>query len=225
MALQLRFPRGLYGITPEWDDTPALLLAITAAARGGMTALQWRRKNLSGPARAQQAEAVVRHCRSLGIVCLVNDDWQLAAQVNAHGVHLGRDDGSLQQARLHLGPGALIGSSCYNQLSRAEQALQADADYIAFGAMYPSSVKPDAPRAGLDLIRQAAQLVHQQARSGKRAAVVTIGGIDPGNAQPLVQAGADSIALITALFQAPDITVAAQQCATLFQQPAHPPGQ
>lgn len=218
MALQLRFPRGLYGITPEWDDTPALLQAITAAAQGGMVALQWRRKNLQGPQREQQAGEVATHCRSLGVLCIINDDWELAARAGAHGVHLGRDDGNLQQARAHLGPHAIIGSSCYNELSRAEQALQADADYIAFGAVYPSSVKPHAPRAGLELITQGAALAQEHATNGKRAAVVTIGGITPVNAEPLVRAGADSIALITALFNTPNITQTARQCSALFAQ-------
>jgi thiamine-phosphate pyrophosphorylase len=217
MALHLRFPRGLYGITPEWDDTPALLQAITAAAQGGMVALQWRRKSLQGPLREHQAADVAKHCRKLGVVCIINDDWRLAAQVGADGVHMGRDDGSIEQARSHLGPTAIIGSSCYNQLALAEHALQADVDYIAFGAVYPSSVKPHAPRATLELIEQGAELVQQRATNGKRAAVVTIGGIQPGNAEPLIRAGADSIALITALFSAANIHNTAEQCSALFK--------
>src|SRR5690606_26462723 len=99
----LRFPKGLYGITPEWDDTDRLLQAIEAAARGGMTALQWRRKTIAPHARLPQARQVADLCRAHHIVCIINDDWRLAAAIDADGVHLGRDDGSLADARVALG--------------------------------------------------------------------------------------------------------------------------
>lgn len=216
MAPDLRFPRGLYGITPEWDDTPALLQAISQAAQGGMVALQWRRKNLTPSARFDQAQKVVQLCKTLGVVSIINDDWELAANTHADGVHLGRDDGNLTQARHALGPKAVIGCSCYNELDRAEQALRDGADYIAFGALYPSNVKPNAPRATLEHIRQGLELTQKYTHNGKRAAVVTIGGIGPENAAPLIQAGADSIAVITALFEANDVRESARQCTTLF---------
>jgi thiamine-phosphate pyrophosphorylase len=218
MATELRFPSGLYGITPEWDDTPALLKAIEQAAQGGMTALQWRRKTLTDPqARLAQATQVVRLCRALGVVCIVNDDWELAARSQAHGVHLGRDDGSIEQARLSLGAQAIIGCSCYNEPARAEHALLADADYIAFGAMYASSVKPGAVKATLEHVRQGALLASRHARQNRQAAVVAIGGITPQNAAPVIQAGASAIALITALFNAPDIRATAARCSALFR--------
>lgn len=214
-----RFPRGLYGVTPEWDDTDQLIQAVQAAAAGGMTALQWRRKTIAATERLPQAAAMAACCRQLGVVFIVNDDWRLAAQVNADGVHLGRDDGSLSEARLALGAGKIIGCSCYDQPALAEQALEGGADYIAFGAMYPSRIKPDAVRASLEHIRQG-RLLAAQSGAEPRPAVVAIGGITAANAAPVIQAGADSIAVISGLFAEADIRAAALRCSHLFMHDA-----
>lgn len=219
MTSSLRFPQGLYGITPEWDDTDRLLAAIEQAARGGMTALQWRRKTAGPQDGMVQARMIRERCRELGVVFIVNDDWRLATIIDADGVHLGRDDSSIAKARTALGSDKLIGSSCYDDIALARQAIDNDADYIAFGAVYPSTVKPDAVKAGLDIIRAGRELATSRMAGqagGKRVAVVAIGGITPDNAAPVVDAGADSIALITGLFDAPDIHDAAHRCRTLF---------
>ncbi|MFT0533214.1 thiamine phosphate synthase [Castellaniella hirudinis] len=209
----LRFPRGLYGVTPDWPDTDRLLSAIRLAHAGGMRALQWRRKTGDAAQRQAQAQAVLDLCRLLGLPLIINDDWQLAAQLDADGVHLGRDDAPAAQVRQALGPHKLIGCSCYNQPDLARRQLQASVDYIAFGAVYPSRVKPDAVQATLADLRAGRQLT--QALS-PRPAVVAIGGITPENAAPLIQAGVDSIAVISAIFDAPDIQAAAQACSRLF---------
>src|SRR5690554_4785913 len=99
----LRFPQGVYGITPEWDDTDRLIAAIEDAAKGGISALQWRRKTVSTEDRIRQARRVRQSCAELGVLCIINDDWRLAAMIDADGVHLGRDDGSIAQARIALG--------------------------------------------------------------------------------------------------------------------------
>ncbi len=221
-----RFPRGLYGVTPDWSDTDRLLAAIEQAHAGGMTALQWRRK-LGAPADLRaQARAVRDLCLRLGLVLIINDDWRLAADLDADGAHLGRDDGAVAQARLALGSDKLIGCSCYDQPELAARRLREDADYIAFGALYPSSVKPDAVHATLDHVRAGRRLAEAQVAvptSGmRRAAVVAIGGITPDNAAPVIQAGADSIAVISALFDAPDIRAAARRCADLFDAAGRP---
>lgn len=210
----LRFPRGLYGVSPEWDDTERMLAALDAAAAGGMSAFQWRRKTASPDAAVEQARRVVQRCRELGVVSIINDDWRLAALIGADGVHLGRDDGSLTEARIALGPDRIVGCSCYNDPGLAQRALMADIDYIAFGAMYPSSVKPDAVRALPEHLRQARQIA--ETAEGVRPAVVAIGGITPENAAAVVQAGADSLAVISGVFLAPDIEAAARRCASLF---------
>lgn len=145
-ATTLRFPAGLYGITPEWDDTSRLLNAVRAAHEGGLQVLQFRRKNGPEPIRQQQLKELIKLCLSLDLPLLVNDHWSWAQEFDVQGAHLGKSDGELTQARQALGPQALLGRSCYNSLDLARQALADDADYIAFGAMYPSSVKPEAPR-------------------------------------------------------------------------------
>ncbi len=233
MKTPLKFPRGLYGVTPEWSDTQRLVTAVEAAALGGMVALQWRRKTATPREADYQARTLAAVCKSLGVVFIINDDWRLALALDADGVHLGREDGALSEARQALGPDKILGCSCYNDPALAQQALAAEVDYIAFGAMYASSVKPDAVRATLGQIRAGRMLVEQnraarirmertrmsQARADQatpRVAVVAIGGITADNAAPVIRAGADSIALINGLFGAPDIRAAARRCQDLF---------
>lgn len=213
-----RFPRGLYGITPDWHDTDQLLEALQQAADGGMTALQWRRKTGDPAARLDQAVRLRELCASLGVIFMVNDSLDTALQLEADGLHMGRDDGSLDEARRALGPNRLLGASCYNQPQLAVQALAAGVDYIALGAVYASHVKPEAAHATLDHLRAAHRLViHPDAcKDNTRAAVVAIGGITAENAAPIIEAGADSIAIISGLFQAPDIKATAARCSALF---------
>jgi thiamine-phosphate pyrophosphorylase len=211
--MSIRFPRGLYGVTPDWADTDRLLGAIEAAHEGGMAAVQWRRKHGERADLLAQLAQVQALCHRLGLLLIINDDWRLAADINADGVHMGRDDGSIAQARLALGSEKIIGASCYNDLARAAEMLRQDVDYIAFGALHPSRVKPEAVRVTPDQIRQARILTRELE---PRPAVVVIGGITPDNAPAAVDAGADSIAVISALFEAPDIRLAAHRCAALF---------
>lgn len=216
MNTPLRFPRGLYGVSPDWDDTDRMLAALEAAAAGGMTAFQLRRKTASPDSILVQAREIVARCRELGVTSIINDDWRLAALVEADGVHLGRDDGNLADARVALGPRRIIGCSCYNDPSRAERAMLADVDYVAFGAMYPSTVKPAAVQARPEHLHEARRIV-EGATEKPRPAVVAIGGITPENAAPVIAAGADSIAVISALFLAADVEAAARRCADLFR--------
>lgn len=220
MTSLLRFPRGLYGVTPEWDDIDRLIAAVELAARGGMVALQWRRKIANPQDGLTQAHRMRQCCHALKIPFIVNDDWRLATMVDADGVHLGRDDGSIAQARMALGPDKLIGYSCYDDLDLAQQAIDAGADYVAFGSVYPSPIKPDAVRASLDIIRAGRELVTRATApvtGDGRVAVVAIGGITPDNAAAVIEAGADSIALISGLFEAANIYAAAADCRALFR--------
>ncbi len=210
----LRFPAGLYGVTPEWDDTERLMRAVRQAADGGMRALQLRRKNVSDAVRAEQARALAPLCRELGVVFLINDDWRLALQVGADGAHVGRDDDSLARIRAEVGPDLILGGSSYDDLARARELLDAGADYIAFGAMFASQVKPDTVRAPLSVLTEARALVEE--RDAPRPAVVAIGGITPDNAALVAAAGADSLAVITGLFEAPAIRAAAAACSAPY---------
>lgn len=212
---QTSFPSGLYGITPDWDETKQLLDAIKQAHQGGMSALQWRRKHGTHDQLIRQAEAIRELCFKLGLVFIVNDAVQIAHQLDADGVHIGKDDGTVAAARSILGPDKIIGTSCYNQPVLASQAITAGANYVAFGAVYPSSTKPGAPRATTAHIRQASQIVQQHQPN---TAIVAIGGITPDNAAPIIAAGANSLAVINSLFTAPDIYLTAKSYTELFHQ-------
>ena len=200
---------GLYALTPELADTVELAARTELALSGGASAIQYRSKAASAGLKLEQAAALRALCSARGAIFIVNDDVELAHAVRADGVHLGRDDASLAAARARLGPAAIIGVSCYDELERAESAIASGGDYIAFGSFYPSRVKPNAVRAPLSLIAEA------KAR-WPQAGIVAIGGITAANAPPLIAAGADAVAVISALYEAPDIALAARELAGCF---------
>lgn len=200
--------RGLYLVTPDWTDTGRLLAVTEAALRGGAVCVQYRNKLADPALQLTQASALRTLTRSLGATLIVNDDISLARRCDADGVHLGREDGELAAARAALGPDFIIGASCYNEFARAEAAAQAGASYIAFGAMYPSPTKPHAVSADRGLI--------QQAKSVLGLPVACIGGITADNAMPLVQAGADWLAVITDIYAAGDAQAQAARIAGLY---------
>ncbi|MBV2235858.1 MAG: thiamine phosphate synthase [Sterolibacterium sp.] len=201
--------RGLYAITPEDLLLPRLSALVAAALHGGVRLLQYRNKTAPAPLRRAQAAEMLRLCHAHNALLIVNDDLPLALEINADGVHLGRDDhgGDLAAARAALGPSKILGISCYADLERARQAAQAGADYIAFGCMYPSTTKPEASPASLTLLNQARQF---------DLPVAAIGGITLGNATQTIAAGADMLAVISDLFEAPDITAQARAYTHLF---------
>ncbi len=183
--------RGLYAVTPDTGDTAALVAKCAAALDGGARAIQVRNK-AAGPAlRREQARAIVALCRARGALAIVNDDPALASEVDADGVHVGEDDGAIPDARAAVGASRLVGASCYDSLARAEGAVAAGADHVAFGSFFASGTKPGARRAPLDLVPRARSL---------GVPVVAIGGIDERNAASLAEAGVDAIAVISALF-------------------------
>lgn len=207
----IRGVSGLYGITPEWDDTGRLLDAVALAVRGGMQALQLRRKLADPRALAVQARVLREACGAHGIAFIVNDDWQLALDVGADGVHLGRDDADEATVARLAGQGLQVGVSCYNELGRVEAALAAGASMVGLGAVYASETKPAAVHAPLVLLRQARRLCEAaRPTGGMRASVVAIGGITPLNAAPVAAAGADALAVVNGLFGAADIEAAAR---------------
>lgn len=197
--------RGLYAIT----DGPRADLLDTAAAAldGGAVLLQYRDKTADARRRLQDARALQGLCAARGVPLIVNDDVELAAVVGAAGVHLGEDDSDVAAARMRLGENAIIGVSCYDSLARARQLAAAGADYLAFGAFFPSTTKPDARHATPALLREA--------RTFGRP-LVAIGGITPDNGGPLIEAGADYLAVIAAVFGAADVRAAARRFADLF---------
>lgn len=207
MATRLR---GLYAITPETTDGRHLLVDVEAALVGGCRIVQFRDKRSAMPERVARAHALRGLTRRFDASLLINDDLALAVLVGADGVHLGRDDGNLALARAVLGPGKILGTSCYADPDAASRASAAGADYVAFGAVYPSATKPQAPPAAVDLFLRA--------KTTLSTATCAIGGITLANAPPLIAAGADMLAVISDLFSAPDIAARAAQFQRLFER-------
>jgi len=202
---------GLYAITPDAADGAHLLArvgqALERAGEGGWAALQYRNKLAAAPLRLAQARALAALARANGVRFIVNDDIELALQVDADGVHLGRLDGSLAEARRRLS-GRIVGATCHDSLAAARAAVAAGADYVAFGSVFPSRTKPAAVRAPLALFGEARAL---------GVPLVAIGGIDAHNAAEVIRAGADAIAVISALFDAPDVAARARALTNLFK--------
>ncbi|HRD67340.1 MAG TPA: thiamine phosphate synthase [Candidatus Competibacter sp.] len=201
--------RGLYAITDAFllpDDR--LVAAVERAVLGGARLVQYRDKSRNDARRLSQAHALNELCRRHEVPLIVNDDVDLAARVGAAGVHIGRDDPAFATARARLGETALIGVSCYDRLDLALDAERAGADYVAFGAFFPSPTKPEEVHAPLSLLREA--------RATLNIPIVAIGGITPDNAPLLLGAGADALAVVSAVFAQPDVRGAACRFAVLF---------
>lgn len=211
-ALQQASLRGLYAVTPDDPLLPRLSALVREALAGGVKVVQYRNKVAPPPLFRAQAAELLRICRAAGALLIVNDNPEIAADIGADGVHVGREDGGAARARAIVGPGKIIGVSCYDDLSIAERALAEGADYIAFGAMFPSSVKPGAVAAPLSLL--------SEAKARFDAPVCAIGGIKTNNVQTLIDAGADMAAVITDLFDARDIAAQARAYQDLFKVPA-----
>jgi thiamine-phosphate pyrophosphorylase len=200
--------RGLYAVTPDQLDDAKLAADVDAALAGGAKLVQYRNKLADPAVRRRQAKALLAICRSHGAPLIINDDTELALEIGAEGVHLGSEDESIAATRRKLQPQAIIGASCYSLLESARQAQQAGATYVAFGSFFPSSVKPGAAHAPLTLL--------QEAKKELALPVVAIGGITHANALQLIAAGADSVAVISALFSAADVRTAALHFSELF---------
>ncbi len=197
----MRRLRGLYAITP-----PDVSRVEAALASGALCALQYRAKDADAPRRLREARHLSRLCRAHGVPLIVNDDVELTLAVDAAGVHLGRDDGDLAAARARL-PGRLLGASCYDRPELARRAVAAGADYVAFGSVFDSPTKPAAVRAPLALFALDVGVPK-----------VAIGGITLDNAPRVLAAGADCLAVITDLFDAPDVAARAREYGRLFDE-------
>lgn len=201
---------GLYAITPDEPRTDMLVDKVGQALRGGAAAVQYRNKAAGAALRLEQGRALAALCRAAGAAFIVNDDLALALDLGADGVHLGADDGELAEARRRLGQAGLLGASCYNRIELAEAAARAGADYLAFGSVFSSATKPGAVRAPLALFAEA--------RRSFALPLVAIGGISLQNAAEVFAAGADAIAVISALFDAGDVAACAAAFTKLHRQ-------
>ena len=202
--------RGLYVVTDPDQSGVRLTTAVEQAVAGGARTVQYRQKDKNSRAYVDDAVALRTITRRRKRTLIINDDPILATNVDADGVHLGRSDVDVVAARSIIGTEKIIGVSCYDDLDRALLAQQQGADYVAFGSFFPSSTKPGAVKASINLL--------QQAKRQLSLPLVAIGGIDRFNAPLLIEAGADAIAVISAVFAQKDVRAAAKLLAGLFNR-------
>jgi thiamine-phosphate pyrophosphorylase len=200
--------KGLYAITPDMADLNTLIHKTKLAIEGGAFMVQYRSKIQDHAVKIQQCAAILRLCREYGVPCIVNDDVGMCLNLEADGVHLGENDDNIAEVRAILGEDSIIGSSCYDQLNRAKQAQKEGASYVAFGAVFPTSTKPNAPRATLELLREAKREI--------QIPIVAIGGITMNNAHDVIETGIDAIAVITSLYESNSIKETAETFSQMF---------
>lgn len=206
--------RGLYLVTPDWDDTDRLLAVTAQALAAGAALVQYRHKTASDALRRDQAAALLALCRRHGRPLIVNDHVALCVALDADGVHVGGLDAPIADVRAALGPDKIVGASCYGDLRLAHVAQAAGASYVAFGGFYPSLVKAYAVTTAPDIVARA--------KAALAVPVVVIGGMTVANARPLVARGADSVAVISSVYRAEDAYAAARAFVELFIDPVIP---
>jgi thiamine-phosphate pyrophosphorylase len=200
---------GLYAITPNEGDSGRLRDMVEASIVGGASVIQYRNKRANSKLRHDQSRLLLELCRSHQVPLIINDEVNLCLEIGADGVHIGATDGDLQEARAQLGQDKILGASCYNSLTLASKAQGEGADYIAFGACFPSATKPEALRAELSLFSRGREVLH--------IPMVAIGGITLMNASFAIDAGADALAVIGALFESGDVEHTAREFSQLYQ--------
>ncbi len=200
--------QGLYVITDPALCSARIIENVEQAISGGAQIIQYRNKTANEQQQLDEAQALQALCQKYQRLFIINDDVSLALTVNADGVHLGQTDSSIHSAREQLGKEKIIGITCHSDLTAAKKAQQQGANYVAFGRFYPSHTKPAAPPAEIDILHQAkAQL---------QLPVVAIGGVTIENAPTLINAGADMLAVIHAVFAQDNIKQSAQNFSQLF---------
>lgn len=200
--------RGLYLVTPDWDDTDRLLKVTEQAVQGGATLVQYRHKTANAAMRLTQATALLALCRRHAVPLVINDYPELCIALDADGMHVGGTDASVAQIRSQLGVDKIVGASCYGDLQLAHKAHREGASYVAFGGFYPSRVKKYPVTTAPDIITQS--------RAAIDLPIVVIGGMTAQNAAVLVAHGADMVAAISSVYNAADPTLAARQIVELF---------
>jgi thiamine-phosphate pyrophosphorylase len=198
----------LYLVTPNWNDTERLLDLTHDALRAGAALVQYRHKDASPALRIEQAHALLALCRQHGRPLVINDHLDLCLALDADGIHVGGTDAAVAAVRAALGPGKIVGASCYGDLALAHAAQAAGASYVAFGGFYPSTVKKYPVTTPDDIVTRA--------KAELSVPAVVIGGMTPANARPLVALGADMVAAISSVYLAPDPYATARAFASLF---------
>ncbi|WP_343587351.1 thiamine phosphate synthase [Herbaspirillum sp.] len=201
--------RGLYIVTPDWDDTAQLLAATELALQNGTALVQYRHKTASPQRRREQAEALLALCRQYKVPLVINDHVDLCMEIDADGIHVGGTDSSIAEVRRAVGPDKIVGASCYGTLELAHAAYKDGASYVAFGGFYPSRVKKYDFRTAPEIIAQSKREIPLP--------VVVIGGITLENAPPLVAQGADMVAVISSVYLVPQGERKTRQLADLYR--------
>ena len=202
--------KGLYLVTPDWDDTEKLLAATEQGLLGGASLLQYRHKTASDELQQEQATALLALCRRYRVPFIINDHVALCDRIDADGIHVGGTDASVAAVRTLLGKDKIIGASCYGDLELALQSAAAGASYVAFGGFYPSRVKKYAVTTQPDILTRA--------RAELSLPFCVIGGMTVANAKPLVDLGADMVAAISSVYLADDQRTAAKEFTNLYLQ-------
>jgi thiamine-phosphate pyrophosphorylase len=202
------FDLSLYAILdPRFLRGRDLVEVAQALVRGGATCLQLRDKEAGSRYLHEEARLLKASLRSLGIPFVVNDRLDIALAVEADGVHLGEADIPIREARRVLGRDKILGASAAS-VESAVQAEKDGADYIGFGAVFPTGTKEDVQVSGLAVLSRVKQAVS--------IPVVAIGGIKRSNAVEVLRAGADGLAVISDLLEAPDVEFRAREFSTLL---------
>lgn len=200
--------KGLYIVTPDWDDTEQLVHATDLALQGGAVLVQYRHKTADAKLRGEQALALLTVCRSHGVPFIINDHLELCLALGADGIHVGGTDASVAQVRSAVGPHKIVGASCYGTLQLARDAQRDGASYVAFGGFYPSRVKKYDFKTAPEIVAQA--------KTEITLPVVVIGGMTVENCAPLMTQGCDLVAAISSVYMQPDVRAAAQRFTDLF---------
>jgi len=202
--------KGLYIVTPDWDDTGKLVQATDLALQGGAVLVQYRHKTADAALRSEQATALLQVCRKHGVPFIINDHLELCLALDTDGIHVGGTDASVAQVRAAVGPDKIVGASCYGTLQLARDAQAAGASYVAFGGFYPSRVKKYDFKTAPEIVAQS------KAEIG--LPVVVIGGMTVENCTPLITQGADLVAAISSVYMQENVSEAARGFAALYPQ-------
>ena len=200
--------KGLYIVTPDWDDTDKMVSATEAAIKGGVSLVQYRHKTASPELRKEQASRLLALCRQYDRPFIINDFIELCLELDADGIHVGGTDAPVAEVRKMIGPNKILGASCYGSLELAHKANESGASYVAFGGFYPSRVKKYEVTTPVDIITRAKQQLP--------VPVVVIGGMTQENSVPLVKAGTDMVAAISSVYMTDDPQASAQAFVKLF---------
>jgi thiamine-phosphate pyrophosphorylase len=183
---------GIYAITPDWHDTKKLVAKTDEILSNKINLLQYRNKKADKQLRMTQAKELQALCHRYQVPFIINDDYELCSILKADGIHLGKDDITIEEVRDKLGNKTIVGISCYNDSKRVTEMMTTSCDYIALGACFPTKTKPNAPHASLNFLEHVVETSIKP--------VVAIGGINLDNCSPVINSGVNAIAMINALY-------------------------